>query len=66
MGPVPVPNRRCRDRHLSRHVPHLGASPYAGFHWQGMADLPALLLGLLFAALALAGAVYLRRYYFEL
>ena len=51
---------------LSRHVPHLGGSPYAGFHWQGIADLPGLLLGLLFAALALAGAVYLRRYYFEL
>ena len=51
---------------LGRHVPHLGGGPYAGFHWQGMTDLPALILGLLFAALALAGAVYLRRYYFEL
>ena len=51
---------------LARHVPHLGGSPYAGFHWQGIADLPAALTGLAFAALAVTGAVYLRRYYFEL
>jgi hypothetical protein len=51
---------------LARHVPHLGGSPYAGFHWQGMADLPAIMMGLVFAALAVTGAVYLRRYYFEL
>jgi hypothetical protein len=49
-----------------RHVPQLGGGPYAGFHWQGASDLPALLLGLLFALAAIAGAVYLRRYYFEL
>lgn len=51
---------------LSRHIPHLGGSPYVGFYWQGISDLPALLLGLIFAAVAVAGAVYLRRYYFEL
>ena len=51
---------------LARHVPHLGGSPYAGFSWQGAADFPPLLLGLAFAVLAITGAIYLRRYYFEL
>jgi hypothetical protein len=51
---------------LGRHIPHLGGSPYAGFTWHGAGDLPALLVGLAFAGLAIAAAVYLRRYYFEL
>ena len=53
---------------LSRHFPQLGSSAgaYGGFYWQGLADLPSLCLGLLFAGLALWLAVFLRRYYFEL
>lgn len=53
---------------LSRHFPQLGSSAgaYGGFYWQGLADLPSLGLGLLFAGLALWLAVFLRRYYFEL
>ena len=40
---------------LSRHFPQLGSSAgaYGGFYWQGLADLPSLGLGLLFAGLAL-------------
>jgi len=53
---------------LSRHFPQLGSGvgAYGGFYWQGLADLPSLCLGLLFAAAALWLAVFLRRYYFEL
>jgi len=51
---------------LSRHLPHYSGGGYAGFSWLGTADIPQMLLGLLFALAALAGAVYLRRYYFEL
>ena len=51
---------------LSRHLPHYSGGGYAGFAWHGAADIPQMLLGLLFALAALAGAVYLRRYYFEL
>ena len=51
---------------LSRHLPHYSGGGYAGFSWLGAADIPQMLLGLLFALAALAGAVYLRRYYFEL
>jgi len=51
---------------LSRHFPQLGSGASGGFYWQGLADLPSLGLGLLFAAAALWLAVHLRRYYFEL
>jgi hypothetical protein len=51
---------------LSRHVPHYAAGSYAGFSWGGPQDLVQMGLGLLFAAVALWIAVFLRRNYFEL
>lgn len=51
---------------LSRHLPHYSGGGYAGFTWLGAADIPQMILGLLFTLAALAGAVYLRRYYFEM
>mgnify|MGYP001829240703 FL=1 len=51
---------------LGRHVPHYTGGGYAGFTWLGAADIPPMLLGLVFAALALWAAIFLRRNYFEL
>jgi ABC-2 type transport system permease protein len=51
---------------FSRHLPHYDEGSYAGFYWYGLQDVLPVLLGLLFAAAALWGAIYLRRYLFEI
>lgn len=51
---------------LSRHLPHYSGGGYAGFTWYGASDIVQMLVGLFCAFAALAAAVYLRRYYFEL
>ena len=51
---------------ISRHMPHYGDGSWSGFYWLGLQDLPHMALGLVFTALALWLAVYLRRCRFEI
>jgi ABC-2 type transport system permease protein len=53
------------------HVPHyIGGESVVGFYFDGLYwgqfDFVGLFAGLLFAAVAIAGSVYLRRYRFEI